>query len=115
MKKLLALLVAATATFAAVPTAEARPFGHGNAVFVSHYLPCGTPVYAQRVFAGYDRCGNPVFQVRALPVRRSFGVHRPGGFNPCAPGWGHRRGGFHQSAVRIGGVTITRSNFGHCR
>ena len=115
MKKLLALLVAAAATFAAVPTAEARPFGHGSGVFVSQHLACGTPVYAQRVFAGYDRCGNPVFHVRTLPVRRSFGVHRHPGFNHCAPGWGHHRGGFHRTTVRFGGVTIVRPGFGHCR
>lgn len=54
--------------------------GHRNAgnVFVSSYLSCGTPVYSQRVFLGYDRWGQPIWQTQRVHNFRQRGViNRP--------------------------------------
>ena len=72
MKKiLLALTVVAAGWLGATTPAEAGIFGHKKArveIWVSGYAPCGDPIYVQRVFVGYDRYGDPVFETRVLPI-----------------------------------------------
>ncbi|MEO5916749.1 MAG: hypothetical protein ABIS50_21155 [Luteolibacter sp.] len=62
--------------------AEAR--GYESRVYISSYLPCGTPVYTERYFIGYDRCGTPIWGKRVLrPAYRP--VVRPVCVAPCPP------------------------------
>jgi hypothetical protein len=64
------------------PLAEARHYE--NRVYISGYLPCGTPVYTERYFIGYDHCGNPVWGKRTVrPAYRP--VVRPVYVAPCPP------------------------------
>lgn len=69
----LGLAALALTTFA--NTADARP-RHGNRIYVSGHRSCGTPIYSERYFVRYDRCGVPVWAVRPYcpPVVR-----------PCPP------------------------------
>lgn len=50
--------------FGSAPQAEARHYE--NRVYISSHLPCGTPVYTERYFIGYDHCGNPIWGKRVL-------------------------------------------------
>ena len=83
MKTVLTTIAAVTLSwFALAPQAEAR--GYQSRVYISSYLPCGTPVYTERYFIGYDRCGNPVWGKRVLrPAYRP--VVRPVYVAPCPP------------------------------
>lgn len=67
MKKILTLITIAAATFIAAPQAKAD-HAHGTSTYVSGRTSCGCQVYTQRYVAYYDRCGNPVFSYRTLPV-----------------------------------------------
>ena len=81
MKTALTTIAAvALSWFGFAPQAEARH--HENRVYISSYLPCGTPVYTERYFIGYDHCGNPVWGKRVLrpayrPVVRPVYVAPP--------------------------------------
>lgn len=76
------LTVAAFALIAIVPQAEAR--SHKNRVYISSYTSCGTPVYTERYFIGYDHCGNPVWGYRTC--RQTYRpVERPRYVAPCPP------------------------------
>jgi hypothetical protein len=56
--------IAALALFAAAPQAEAR--GHRSYVYISGYTSCGSPIYYERYFVGYDECGDEIWQVRRI-------------------------------------------------
>jgi len=78
--------IAALALIGAAPEAQARhPHQHSNRVYISGHRSCGTPVYSERYFIGYDRCGEPVWGVR--PVRESCyrQVVEPRFAAPCPP------------------------------
>ena len=65
MKTTLTTIAAiALSWFGFAPQAEARHYE--NQVYISSYLPCGTPVYTERYFIGYDHCGNPIWGKRVL-------------------------------------------------
>ncbi len=76
------IAIIALSWFGSAPQAEAR---HSeNRVYISSYLPCGTPVYTERYFIGYDHCGNPVWGTQVLrPAYRP--VVRPVYVAPCPP------------------------------
>lgn len=82
------------ATFITIPllilgsAAKADARCHPGRTFISSYLPCGTPVYSERYFIGYDRCGKPIWGTRVIrpayrPVYRP--VVRPVYVAPCPP------------------------------
>lgn len=75
MKAILTTLAIATlALLGSAPEAHARPYHHsGGGVFISGHRSCGTPVYSERYFIGYDHCGAPIWGTRI--VRQSY--HRP--------------------------------------
>ncbi|QTN32583.1 hypothetical protein HZ994_09645 [Akkermansiaceae bacterium] len=77
MKKLITAIAIGAFTFAGTAIqAEANPYGgrgyHApqSTVYVSGYR-YGRPVYTEKYFVGYDRCGNPRFAYRTVsaPVR----------------------------------------------
>lgn len=81
MKKIFtAIAVTVFAFVGTTTTSEARPHGgHGynqpaSKVYVSGYR-YGRPVYTQKYFIGYDRCGTPRWGYRtvAAPSHRSCG------------------------------------------
>ena len=47
-------------------SAEARCRPANGPVYLAGYLSCGTPIYQQRVFVGYDCAGRPLYQVRRV-------------------------------------------------
>ncbi|MCP5560179.1 MAG: hypothetical protein H7A55_20715 [Verrucomicrobiaceae bacterium] len=69
MKKLITLL-AVTASFAVLSPASVQArddHGHSSSRSVSHNCgSCGSPVYRERTFNGYDRHGHPVFGYRTV-------------------------------------------------
>lgn len=70
MKAIITTLVTAALTLLVVtPQAQAR-HPQQNRVYVNGYPSCGTRVYTERYFIGYDRCGNPVWGTRT--VRQSY-------------------------------------------
>ena len=83
MKTVLTTIATITLSlFVFAPKVEAR--GYESRVYISKYLPCGTPVYVERYFIGYDRCGAPVWGKRVLrPAYRP--VARPVYVAPCPP------------------------------
>lgn len=79
---LTAIAAVALSWFGSAPQAEARHCE--NRVYISSYLPCGTPVYTERYLIGYDHCGNPVWGKRILrPAYRP--VVRPVYVAACPP------------------------------
>lgn len=89
MKTILTIAIAAIAMLGATPSAEARSH-HASRVYVSGYLPCGTPVYRERYFVGYDHCGRPIWKTRV--VRQHYRpVNRPRYNAPCPPSYGRGR------------------------
>ena len=59
------LVIGALAWIGTAPAADARP-RHSGHVYISGYLPCGTPVYRERYFAGYDCYGRPIWKTRVV-------------------------------------------------
>lgn len=89
MKTRIAILAAVVlATLSAAPRAEAR---HPESrIYISGHLACGSPVYKERYFMGYDRCGNAVWGTRvvryeSLGYRARRPVAVPRYVEPCAP------------------------------
>ena len=76
MKKLLTILATGVLAFAGTTlTADARPH-HGNGyrgpapvTYVSGYR-YGRPIYTQKVFVGYDSCGNARYSYRTVSAPR---------------------------------------------
>lgn len=91
MKTIITIAIATVAMLGLSPKAEARPHHHSSRIYISSYLPCGTPVYRERYFAGYDHCGRAIWRTRAV---RNY--HRPAPrpryVAPCPPPY---RGGGH--------------------
>jgi hypothetical protein len=56
--------IAALALLGAAPQAEAR--GHKSRIYISGYQSCGTPIYYERYFVGYDECGDEIWEVRRV-------------------------------------------------
>ena len=83
MKTLLVTLgIAALALVGTAPKAEAH--GYRSTVYISGYRSCGTPIYKERYFIGYDRWGRPVWGTRI--VRRDYRpVVRTRYVAPCPP------------------------------
>ncbi len=82
MKTIIAALgFIALALVGTAPKAEAR--GYRSTVYISGYH-CGAPIYKERYFIGYDRCGRPVWGTRI--VRTSYRpVVRTRYVAPCPP------------------------------
>lgn len=77
------LAITALTLLGAAPQAEARQH-HSSRIYISGYLPCGAPIYKERYFVGYDRCGNAVWGTRV--VRQEYrSVVRPCYTAPCPP------------------------------
>lgn len=86
MKKLITLL-AVTATFAVLApvTMQARDsHGHSSRSYSHSCGSCRAPVYRERVFAGYNRCGEPVYSWRTVG-------------HSCRSGHGHGHSSGHGS------------------
>jgi hypothetical protein len=69
------LAITALTLLGAAPQAEARQH-HSSRIYISGYLPCGAPIYKERYFVGYDRCGNAIWGTRVVrrenrPVART--------------------------------------------
>jgi hypothetical protein len=72
MKKLITAIAIGAFAFAGTAIhADARPYGDRgynapqSTVYVSGYR-YGRPVYTEKYFIGYDRCGNPRFAYRTV-------------------------------------------------
>lgn len=96
MKKILALVAAATTLGFAVPS-ETQAWDRCSTPHsrIISYLPCGRPVYATYQVYGYDRCGNA--------LGRWVTQHSHCGCMTCnprpacpPPSYGHF-GGYHRS------------------
>lgn len=70
MKTIIAAIAISTITFIGSSTADARPHRHNSRVYISSYSSCGAPVYKERYFVGYDRCGNEIWSTRL--VRQAY-------------------------------------------
>ena len=77
------LTIAALALFGAIPQAEARSH-HASRIYISGYRSCGTPIYMERYFIGYDHCGNEIWGKRVV-VREYREEYRPRYVAPCPP------------------------------
>jgi|SRR6478672_11341916 len=73
------LTIAALALFGAIPQAEARSHQR-NTIYISGYRSCGTPIYMERYFIGYDHCGNEIWGKRIVAQEC-----RPRYVAPCPP------------------------------
>ena len=93
MKKILALVAAATTLGFAVPS-ETQAWDRCSTPHsrIVSYLPCGRPVYAVYQIYGHDRCGNPVGRwvtqrsicgCNTCSPRSSY--HGHSGFRPACP------------------------------
>ncbi|NJM36951.1 MAG: hypothetical protein HC845_03220 [Akkermansiaceae bacterium] len=58
------LTITVIALFSVAPIAEAR--GHRSKIYISGYTSCGSPIYYERYFVGYDDCGQEIWQVRRI-------------------------------------------------
>ena len=74
MKKPIAIVIALAAMFTLAPKAEARGHYGPSRHYVEYHHHCNGPAWVETYFAGYDRCGRPVYRTRVIPVRRD--VHR---------------------------------------
>ena len=85
MKKLItAIAIGVFAFVGTASTSEASPYGGrgyhtpANTIYVSGYR-YGRPVYTEKIFVGYDRCGRPRFTYRTVSApRRHYAA-------PCPP------------------------------
>lgn len=112
MKKLItAIAVSAFAFIGTAVNADARPYGgHGyhapaTTTYVSGYRH-GRPVYTQKIFAGYDCNGRPIFRYRTVAAPSRGRAH-------CDTGYS-RRGysGYNDRGYRRG---HSRSHYGNHR
>jgi hypothetical protein len=78
------LTIAAMALLGTVPQAAARSH-HSSRIYISGHTSCGAPIYVERYFIGYDRCGNEIWGKRV--IRREY---RPRYVAPCPPPPCHR-------------------------
>jgi hypothetical protein len=83
MKTLLTSL-AAVSLFILGSSQSAEARGYESRVYISSYLPCGTPVYTERYYIGRDRCVNPVWSTRVVRQHHRP-VARPVYVAPCPP------------------------------
>jgi hypothetical protein len=84
MKTIIAAIAISAFTFIGSSVADARPHRHSSHVYISSYKSCGSPVYKERYFVGYDRWGNEIWKTRL--VRQSYRpVVRPRYVAPCPP------------------------------
>ena len=82
------LAVAAISLFVTAPEAEAR---HSSRIYISGHMSCGTPIYKERYFVGYDRWGREIWQTRV--VRHHYRpVVRPRYVAPLPPPRHYHRG-----------------------
>jgi len=69
--------IAAFTLLGAAPQAEAKPH-HSSRIYISGYRSCGTPIYTERYFIGYDRCGEAIWGTRLVREEyREERVYRP--------------------------------------
>lgn len=117
MKKLLTAISACAFSFIGTAVqAEAGHYGGGGGgyqqsaptVYVSGYRH-GSPVYTQKIFVGYNDCGEPVFRYRTVSApRRGYG----GGSQHCDTGYnrgGYDRGGYSNYGGRSSGGHVSFS------
>ncbi len=107
--------IAALALLGAAPEAQARPYHQSGRVYVSSYRSCGTPVYSERYFVGYDHCGEPIWRVRSVRQPYYRPAVRTRYVAPCPPPY---RGGYrdpHSGYGRhySGGSVVVQGFFGH--
>ncbi len=108
MKKILALVAAATTLGFAVPS-ETQAWDRCSTPHsrIISYLPCGRPVYAVYQIYGRDRCGNP--------VGRWVTQHTSCGCSTCSPRshyHGHSHGGYRPSCPPSRGGVSWSFSFG---
>jgi hypothetical protein len=106
-KSLITAAIAALGLLGAAPSAEARSYHKhsGSHVYISGHRSCGTPIYKERYFIGYDRYGHPMWRYRVVaapvryypPPRRHY--HPPA---VCPPPYYHH-GSPYRSGVVISG------------
>jgi hypothetical protein len=104
------IAIAALALLGAAPQADARSrSSHASRIYVSGHRSCGTPIYMERYFIGYDRCGNPIWGQR--PVRHSY--RPPVRYQEhCAPHHSNPyRSGYREPSYRSGGFVV-QGHFG---
>lgn len=120
MKKLITAIAIGAFTFAGTSVkSEARPYeGRGysapaTTVYVSGYR-YGRPVYTQKTFIGYDRCGTPRYSYRTVsaPVRHygnrysGYGNHR-GHSSYGHPSYGDNYYGGRCDSRRSSGASVS--------
>lgn len=99
MKAIITVLsVAVLALLGTTTQAEARSHRKAPAshTYVSGYRSCGTPIYTQKYFVGYDQCGHAIWRYRILPAPH---VHRAPsygnqGYRPSYPVRSGHSGGY---------------------
>ncbi len=106
------IAIAALALLGAVPQADARSrSSHSSRVYISGHRSCGTPIYMERYFIGYDRCGDPIWGQR--PVRQSYRppVRYPA---PCPPPYYSNpyRPSYREQSCSSGGGIVIEGYFG---
>jgi hypothetical protein len=65
MKSIPAAALIALTLLGVAPRSDAR-CRESSRPFISGGRGCGTPIYTERFFVGYDRCGNPVWETRVV-------------------------------------------------
>lgn len=108
---LLTTLLACLMTVGMVAQADARPRHHQQTViYVSGYQSCGTPIYTEKRFCGYNRWGRPIWDYRVLrpgEYRNGYGrrasVYRGNGY-------GYRDQGCSPHRARYGNRVIFQGN-----
>ncbi len=91
-------LAAAVVLLSSIPQADARS-RHSSRIYISGHRSCGTPIYTERYFIGYDHCGNEIWGKRIIQYER-----RQRYVAPCPPPRHHHAYGtsitFHGSYRR---------------
>jgi hypothetical protein len=72
-----AIAVAAVTLLGTAPQAEAHSHGKSSYIYVSGYRSCSTPIYKQKYFIGYDRCGREMWGYRIVSAPRHIPAPRP--------------------------------------
>jgi hypothetical protein len=106
MKKLItAIAIGAFAFVGTANNAEARPYWErgqsspSSTTYVSGYRH-GQPIYTERIFVGYDHCGNPRYTYRTIstPSRGGYGGDRCDSRSGGYGGHGNRNSGNSRSS-----------------
>jgi hypothetical protein len=75
MKTIIAAITATFTLLGSIPSAEAAPCRGpvvGSRIYISGYRSCGTPIYTEKYFVGYDCHGRPVWKYRTVRAPRAY-------------------------------------------